>query len=181
MWCKTSLLMRNQQTLTERTKIDSLLWGDGAHVSENSKFAFCVTWYANTQYTSSFRMYNVVFLIFHVVQRRMIFSVSWHVWTGRWAKEITKDTNKCQSPSTPSPKSLSSNLWTTEQDQVRRREWRWLKMTIPIHYAYGWMCVCVNEFEWILNVFESQCHECLPRGCCCCKQHNFKNKKVMGK
>lgn len=155
IWCKTSLLMRNQQTTTERTKIDSLLWGDVAHVSEKFQiFLLCdmicqgVLCFC-TQYSYSFRMYNVVFLIFLVVQRQMIFSVSWHVWTGRWAKEFSWDTNKCQSPSTPSPKSLSSNLWTAEQDQVRRREWRWLKMITLIHYAYGWMCVCVRLVECI--------------------------------
>lgn len=44
-----------------------------------------------------------------VAQGRMISSASWRVSTGRWAAEYFWKANKCPSPSTPSPRSWSSN------------------------------------------------------------------------
>lgn len=104
---------------------------------------------------SDLRLLCKIIVFSFVAQGAMISWAFWRVSIGRWAKENFWITNKCPSPSTPSPRSWSSNTCelTTMHFAHKRANLTSIKLVSYLNGCRGCMCfylffyVCLDEHQ----------------------------------
>lgn len=91
---------------------------------------------------SGLRLLCKIIVFSFVAQGTMISWAFWRVSTGRWAKESFWITNKCPSPSTPSPRSWSSHTCelTTMHFARKRANLTSMKLVSYLNGCRGCMC-----------------------------------------